>query len=34
VNFITIIALYTTATVLYWGVPGVDRRVLATRRAA
>ena len=35
VNFVTIITLYTTATVLYWlWFRDVDRRALATRAAA
>ncbi|OGO57106.1 MAG: hypothetical protein A2V85_18020 [Chloroflexi bacterium RBG_16_72_14] len=35
VNFITIITLYTTATVMYWAwFRMVDRRVLESRRAA
>jgi MFS family permease len=35
VNFVTIIALYSTATALYWlWFRDVDRRVLAARRAA
>jgi MFS family permease len=35
VNFITIIALYTTATVMYWAwFRMVDRRALESRRAA
>jgi hypothetical protein len=35
VNFITIITLYTTATVMYWAwFRMVDRRALESRRAA